>query len=154
MFQLECSSSTSYVVASWVAFRLNHGGRQCWGYLKIQIGSPNTREYAIVTVKSTGDARGDKGSPKDCSCLKSCEPFYTCPRAPFIGRRMDFYIPKVPSNLRNIPDVNTYINVFYISYIYKPTTSSHIKPGLLRQRLWLGFLLIHESFIHRNPHAP
>jgi hypothetical protein len=23
-----------------------------------------------------------------------------------------------------------YMNVFYISYIYKPTTSSHIKPGL------------------------
>jgi hypothetical protein len=28
--------------------------------------------------------------------------------------------------------VNTYMNVFYISYIYKPTTSSHVKPGLLR----------------------
>jgi hypothetical protein len=46
------------------------------------------------------------------------------------------------------------MNVFYISYIYKPATSSHVKPELLRQRLWLGFLLIHESFIHRNPHAP
>jgi hypothetical protein len=61
--------------------------------------------------------------------------------------RRDFYIPKVPSNLRNIPNVNMYMNVFYISNIYKLATSSHIKPGLLRRRLWLGFLLIHESFI-------
>jgi hypothetical protein len=49
---------------------------------------------------------------------------------PFIGRRRDFYISKVPSNLRNIPNVNTYMNVFYISYIYKLATSSHAKPGL------------------------
>jgi hypothetical protein len=49
---------------------------------------------------------------------------------PFIGRRMDFYIPKVPSDPRNIPSVNMYMNVFYISYIYKPATSSHTKPGL------------------------
>jgi hypothetical protein len=49
---------------------------------------------------------------------------------PFIGRRRDFYIPKVPSEPRNIPSVNMYMNVFYISYIYKPATSSHTKPGL------------------------
>jgi hypothetical protein len=74
---------------------------------------------------------------------------------------MDFYIPKVPSNLRNIPNVNMYMNVLYIpwfagltSYIYKPATSSHIKPRLLRRRIWLGFLLIHESLIHGNLHAP
>jgi hypothetical protein len=48
----------------------------------------------------------------------------------FIGRRRDFYIPKTPSNLKNIPSVNTYMNVFCISYIYKPATSSHTKPGL------------------------
>jgi hypothetical protein len=52
---------------------------------------------------------------------------------------MDFYIPKIPLNLRNIPSVNMYMNVFYIlwfagliSYIYKSATSSHVKPGLLR----------------------
>jgi hypothetical protein len=49
---------------------------------------------------------------------------------PFIGRRRDFYIPKVPSNPRNIPNVKTYMNVFYISYIYKLATSSHAKPRL------------------------
>jgi hypothetical protein len=78
---------------------------------------------------------------------------------PFIGRRKVFYIPKIPSNLGNIPCVNTYINVLYIpwfvglnSYIYKPATSSHVKPGLLRLRLWLGFLLIPNYFIHGDLH--
>jgi hypothetical protein len=41
------------------------------------------RVYANVQVWSTDDPRGDKESPKDCSCLKSCEFFYTCPRTPF-----------------------------------------------------------------------
>jgi hypothetical protein len=31
--------------------------------------------------------------------------------------------------------VNMYMNVFHFPYIYKPATSSHIKPGLLRRRL-------------------
>jgi hypothetical protein len=48
----------------------------------------------------------------------------------FIGRRRDFYIPKTPLRSRNIPNVNTYMNIFYISYIYKPAISSHPKPGL------------------------
>jgi hypothetical protein len=51
-------------------------------------------------------------------------------RPPFIGRRRDFYIPKTPSSSKNIPNVNTYKNVFFASYIYKPATSSHSKPGL------------------------
>jgi hypothetical protein len=41
----------------------------------------------------------------------------------FIGRRRDFYIPKIPSKLRNIPSVNMYMNVFYISYIFRLTIS-------------------------------
>jgi hypothetical protein len=49
---------------------------------------------------------------------------------PFIGRRRDFYIPKTPLHSKNIPNVNTYMNVFFISYIYKPASSSHPKPGL------------------------
>jgi hypothetical protein len=49
---------------------------------------------------------------------------------PFIRRRRDFYIPRTPSHSKNIPNVNTYMNVFFISYIYKPATSSHPKPGL------------------------
>jgi hypothetical protein len=85
---------------------------------------------------------------------KVMNPFTPAPAPPFIGRRRDFYIPKVPSNLRNIPYVNSYMNIFYISYIYKPATSSHVEPGLLRKRLWLSFLLIRKPLIHRNPHAP
>jgi hypothetical protein len=69
------------------------------------------------------DARGDKESPKDRPNLKSCDPVTHALAPPFIGRRRDFYIPKVPSNPRNIPNVNTYMNVFYILYIYKPATS-------------------------------
>jgi hypothetical protein len=49
---------------------------------------------------------------------------------PFIGRWRDFYIPKIPSDPRNIPSVNMYMNVFYSSYIYKPATNLHTKPGL------------------------
>jgi hypothetical protein len=41
------------------------------------------REWTNVQVNVTNDVRGDKESPKDCSYLKSCECFYTCPRAPF-----------------------------------------------------------------------
>jgi hypothetical protein len=44
------------------------------------------------------------------------------------------------------------MNVFYIlwlaeliSYIYKPATSSHSKPRLLKRRLWLGFSLTSEA---------
>jgi hypothetical protein len=81
-------------------------------------------------------------------------PFIRALAPPFIGRRRDFYIPRLPSNLMNIPNVNMYKNVFYIpwfarliSYIYKSVTSSHSKPGLLKC-LWLGFLLTPEAVIH------
>jgi hypothetical protein len=44
--QLECSSWTSSVVASWIVFRLKHSGHQCWGgrYLNIWIRSLNMCE--------------------------------------------------------------------------------------------------------------
>jgi hypothetical protein len=70
----------------WIlAMFVSHGGRQCWGYPKIRIGSPNTREgkNGHVQFKYTDDAEGDLESPKDCSSLKSCESSYTCPHAPF-----------------------------------------------------------------------
>jgi hypothetical protein len=91
---------------------------------------------------------------------KVVNPFTCAIAPPFIGRRRDFYIPKIPSNIRNIPSVNTYINVFYIpwfagliSHIYKPNTSSHVKPRLLKQRLWLGFLLVFESLTREDIHT-
>jgi hypothetical protein len=112
--------------------------------------SPNTR----VTNKSherkctSHEKRGDKESPKVWARLKSCESLYTCPRAPFYRETRDFYIPRLPSNKRNISNVNTYKNVFYIpwfagliSYINKSATSSHFKPELLKRHLWLDFFL-------------
>jgi hypothetical protein len=45
--------------------------------------SPNTREWTVNAFKYSDDERGDKESPKDCSSLKSCESFYTCPGGPF-----------------------------------------------------------------------
>jgi hypothetical protein len=57
-------------------------------------------------------------------------PFTRALAPPFIRRRRDFYIPKAPSHSKNIPNVNTYMNVFFISCIYKSATSSHPKPGL------------------------
>jgi hypothetical protein len=40
-----------------------------------------TQEHKIQ--RAIRERWGDKECPKDCSCLKSCEPLYTCPRAPF-----------------------------------------------------------------------
>jgi hypothetical protein len=128
----------------------------CWGYPKIRMRSLNTREEYMQTFESESHMAQEetKNLLKTAHASKVVNPFTRALAPPFIGRRRNFYIPKVPSNLRNIPNVNTYMNIFYISYIYKPATSSHVKPRLLRQRLWLGFLLIHESFIHRNRHTP
>jgi hypothetical protein len=61
------------------------GEAVCWGVSENpdKIPEHKRKVYANVQVRSTDDVRGDKESPKDCSCLKSCESFYTCPRAPF-----------------------------------------------------------------------
>jgi hypothetical protein len=48
-----------------------------------KIPEHNRGKYANVQVRGIDDATGHKESPKDCSCLKSCDPFYMCPRAPF-----------------------------------------------------------------------
>jgi hypothetical protein len=39
--------------------------------------------YENVQVTVTDEGRGDKGSPKSCPCLKSCESVYTCPHTLF-----------------------------------------------------------------------
>jgi hypothetical protein len=46
-------------------------------------GIPEHERRTVNTFKYIDDARGDKESPKDRSSLKSCESYYTCPRAPF-----------------------------------------------------------------------
>jgi hypothetical protein len=141
--QQECSSSTSSAVASWVVSRLKCGGRQCWGVSEDSDGIPehkSTRIQNARTFKSRTQFTKEetKNLLKTARASKVVNPFTRALAPPFIGRRMDFYIPKIPSNLTNIPSVNMYMNVLYISwfaglisYIYKSATSSHIKPGLL-----------------------
>jgi hypothetical protein len=83
-----------------------------------------TRSGAVTKRKETKDLLLVAQIPKILN------PFTRALAPPFIGRRRDFYIPKTPSSSKNIPNVNTYKNVFFISHIYKPATSSHSKPGL------------------------
>jgi hypothetical protein len=47
-----------------------------------------------------------------------------------LGDEGTFTYRKHPYTQKNIPNVNTYMNVFFFSYIYKPATSSHPKPEL------------------------
>jgi hypothetical protein len=96
--------------------------------------------------------KGTTNLRKPVFTSKVVNPFTRALAPPFIVRQRDFYIPRLPSNLKNIPSVNTYMNVFYIpwfagliSYIHKPGTSSHFEPGLLRWRLWLGSSLTFEA---------
>jgi hypothetical protein len=128
-------------------FGWNHGGCQCWGS-ENRMGPRTHESRTRVTNESTQftKSRETKNLWKPELASKVVNPFTRTLAPPFIGRRRDFYIPRLPSNLRNIPSVNTYKNVFYIpwfagliSYIYKPATSSHFKPGLLKRHLWLGF---------------
>jgi hypothetical protein len=88
------------------------------------------KENGHVQFKYTDDAKGDKNLLNTAQASKVVNPLTRALVPPFIGRRRDFYIPKTPSSLKNIPNVNMYTNVFYISYIYKPATSSHTKSEL------------------------
>jgi hypothetical protein len=105
-------------------------------------GSENRMKSPNTKVKNTSHKnceRETKNLQKSVLASTVVNSFTRALAPPFIGRRRDFYIPKIPSKLRNIPSVNMYMNVFYISwlaglisYIYKPATSSHAQLGLLR----------------------
>jgi hypothetical protein len=127
-------------------FGWDHGGHQCWGGSENRRESPNTRVLR-PSAQFTKD-REIKNPRKPVLASKVVNPFTCALVPPFIGRQRDFYILRLPSNLENIPSVNIYKTVLYIpwftgliSYIYKPATCSHFKPGLLRWRLWLCFFL-------------
>jgi hypothetical protein len=79
-------------------------------------GTPNIYENKLKNtfVKELKNWEA-KNLRKSVFLLQSHEPLYTCPSTPFIGRWRDFYIPKVPSDLKNNSNWNMYINVFYIS---------------------------------------
>jgi hypothetical protein len=44
-------------------------------------GSPQSQESK--QAHESHEEKGDKESPKACTLLKSSEPLYTCPQAPF-----------------------------------------------------------------------
>ena len=77
-----------------------------------RMGSPNTRLQNGHTKVRTKE--GTRNPQKSVLASKVVNPFTRALAPPFIGRRRDFYILRLPSNLKNIPDVNMYINVFYI----------------------------------------
>jgi hypothetical protein len=76
---------------------------------------PNMYEKKLknTSVKELNNSE-TRNLRKPVFLLQSHEPLYTCPRSLFIGRRRDFYIPILPSDLSNIPNGNMYMNVFYI----------------------------------------
>jgi hypothetical protein len=55
-------------------------------------GNPRTPEHKNNEIqRAIRERQRDKESPKDCSRLKSCEPFYTCPCAPFYKETKGFF---------------------------------------------------------------
>jgi hypothetical protein len=79
------------------------------------MGPPNTSEERFpneyAKVRRSAETRNLR---KSVLTSKVVNPFTRDLKPPFTGRRRDFYISKLPSNLKNIPSVNTYMNVFYI----------------------------------------
>jgi hypothetical protein len=72
--------------------------------------SPNTR----VRTYAQELRRETKNPQKSALASKVMNPFTRALAPPFIERRRDFYILKIPSNLGTIPSMNMYMNVFYI----------------------------------------
>jgi hypothetical protein len=71
-------------------------------------------EHTNVQVWNTIHERGDKESLETVYASKTVSAFTRALAPPFIGRRRDFYISKIPLNLKNIPNVNNDMNVLYI----------------------------------------
>jgi hypothetical protein len=82
-------------------------------------GNPRTQNYRNTgtteyKAQSTKDEE-TKNLQKTDLTSKVVNLFTRALGSPFIRRRRDFYISKIPSNLGNIPYVNMYMNVFYTS---------------------------------------
>jgi hypothetical protein len=119
----------------------------CW-HVRKPAGVPEHKSYEAgpqTRAHESRKVRRQRISERLCTPQKLWILLYVPSRPPFVGRRRNFYILRLLSNLMNIPNVNTYKNVFYISwfaglisYIYNPATSSHFKSGLLKRHLWLA----------------
>jgi hypothetical protein len=118
------------------------------------LGSSEIGRNPQTQRKKNHEQVDDRESPKAfISPQKMWTPLHVPLTPPFIGRQRDFYIPIIPSNLKNIPNGNMYMNVFsypwfaeLTSDIYKFVIRSHSKPGLLVPRLWLGLFMTLPSF--------
>jgi hypothetical protein len=81
-----------------------------WGVRK----SEESPEHKNREQKHTSHKRREtRNLRKPVLASKVVNPFTRALVPPFIRRRRDFYILKLPSNLGNIPKVNTYKNVFF-----------------------------------------
>jgi hypothetical protein len=80
-----------------------------------QMGSPNTNGRKFSNSHTKGFKNEEtKNLRKFDFTSKVVKPFSHALGPPFIARRRDFYISRLPSNLENILHVNMYKNVFYI----------------------------------------
>jgi hypothetical protein len=132
--------------------RLHNPLSICWGVRK----SEGISEHNVPWEANESKTKRGQRIP-DVLASKVVNPFTRALRPPFIGRRRDFYIPRSPSNLENIPSVNTYMNVFYIpwfaeliSHIYKPATCTHFKLGLFEMTSLTWSLADPQSLIHED----
>jgi hypothetical protein len=102
------------VVASWVVFQLKPWWAPMLGVWKSN-GVPkhknHKQESRIESARVTKSGE-TKNLRKPKHTLKVVNTFTRALAPPFIGRRRDCYLPRLPSNLRNIPNVNTHMKAF------------------------------------------
>jgi hypothetical protein len=107
------------VVASWAVFLLKPRWAPMLGGGWKSDGVPEQNEWGTRFTNGSALVTKDgetKNLRKPVLASKVVNPFTRALEPPFIGRQRDFCIPTLPSNLRNIPNVNTYKNVFYIPW--------------------------------------
>jgi hypothetical protein len=94
------------------------------------VGIPEHKNYEIQ--RAIHERQGDKESPKVCSCLKSCEPLYTCSCAPFYMETKGLLHSENTLESREYSQCEHVHKRLLHPVIYKLATSSHLKPGHLR----------------------
>jgi hypothetical protein len=96
------------------------------GVSEIPDETPEHKRKSASTSKFTDDTRGDKESPKDCSSLKSCESFYTCPRAPFYRETKGLLHSKSTLRIQGIFLMWTHTWMSFTSRIFTSWTQVHM----------------------------
>jgi hypothetical protein len=86
---------------------------------------------------------GGNESPQDCLHLKSCEPLYTCPHAPFRILRIFLMWTCTWTSFtsRNLRD-------WFHTFTSLPLVHT-LNPNFLRWRIWLGFPRTSEALFMR-----